>query len=130
MPIALTFPNAVNELNSWSFTATLTKDDGTALGPTALETLTLTLYDWKTRDDPPTFGIINELDHEDILNASRGTLDAAGHLVVSLESDDNPLIGTGPTEVHKALIIGTWNSGNGYTSLEITFTVTNITKAP
>jgi hypothetical protein len=57
MPIAITLGVPINELNSWSFTADLTKDDGTALGPTALETLTLTLYDVATN------AIINAVDH-------------------------------------------------------------------
>jgi hypothetical protein len=125
MPIAITFGVPINELNSWSFTADLTKDDGTALGPTALETLTLTLYDVATN------AIINAVDHVDIKNTGRGSLDAAGHLIVSLESADNPIVTTAlPKEKHKALIIGTWADGTGYTSQEILFTVANINKVP
>ena len=125
MPIAITFGTPINELNSWSLTADLTKDDGMALGPTALETLTLTLYDVTTN------AIINAVDHVDILNVGRGALDAAGHLIVSFESADNPIVTpANPKEKHKALIIGTWNEGKGYTSQEIIFTVANITRVP
>jgi hypothetical protein len=125
MPIAITFGTPINELNSWSFTADLTKDDGSALGPTALETLTLTLYDVVTN------AIINAVDHVDIKNTGRGVLDAAGHLIVSLESADNPILtAANPKEKHKALLIGTWNGGKGYTSQEILFTVVNLNKVP
>jgi hypothetical protein len=124
MPAAVTFGTPINELNSWSFTADLSKDDGTALGPSALTTLTLTLYDVTTN------AIINAVDHVDIKNTGRATLDALGHLVVSLTSADNPIVGTGAKEKHKALIIGTWNAGAGYLSQEIIFTVVNVNKVP
>ena len=123
MPIAITFGTPINELNSWAFTADLTKDDGTPLGPAALDTLTLTLY------DVATDLIINGVDHVDIKNTGRGALDAAGHLVVSFTSADNAIVSTeNLKEKHKALIIGTWNGGDGYTSQEITFTVLNLHK--
>lgn len=121
---AFAFSVPVNELNSWSFTCDLTKDDGTVLGPTALDTLTLTLYDVATGT------IINAVDHANIKNTGRGALDALGHLVVSLVSADNPIVGSGTKEKHKALIIGTWNSGAGYTSQEVLFTVVNVNKVP
>lgn len=125
MPIAITFGTPINELNSWSFTADLTKDDGTALGPAALTTLTLTLYDVATNV------IINAVDHVDIKNTGRGALDTLGHLVVSLTSADNPIVTAGSTkEKHKALIIGTWGSGAGYTSQEILFSILNLNKVP
>jgi hypothetical protein len=107
MPKAVTFATPVNEFNSWSFTADLSKDDGSPLGPTALETLTLTLYDIATD------GVLNTVDHVNIKNTGRGMLDAQGHLVVTLISQDNPIVGPGPQEQHKALVIGTWNGGAG-----------------
>jgi hypothetical protein len=121
---AFSFSAPVNELNSWSFTCDLTKDDGTALGPSAVESLTMTLYDVSTNT------IINGVDHEDILNVGRGALNAAGHLVVTLESADNPIVGSGTKEKHRVLIIATWNSGKGYTSQEIIFTVVNVNRVP
>jgi hypothetical protein len=124
MPKPIAFSTPVPELDSWSFTCDLAKDDGTPLGPAALATLTLTLYDVKSD------GIINGVSAVDIKNTGRGALDAQGHLVVSLGSLDNPVLDAAhATEVHVALVVGTW-AGGGHTTQEVTFTISNTHKLP
>ena len=126
MPRVITINEPVNELDSCELDcAQLTKEDGTVLTPAALETLTLTLYDIESDD------IVNGLEDADILNVGRGTLDTNGHLVVALESADNPILtATNDLERRKALIVGTWNTGKGRTSQEVIYSVRNIHRVP
>jgi hypothetical protein len=119
------FDEEINELDSWRFRATLTKDDGSPLGSAALTALTLTVYDLETN------GIINGLNQANILNAGRGTIDAAGNLTVALESADNPVVTSDNLrERHRARVIGSWNSGKGHTSKEFEFTIVNLSIVP
>ena len=126
MPTAVTIATPINELDSCEIACSqLTKEDGTILTPAALQTLTLTLTDVATNT------VINTLDHADILNAGRGTLDSNGRLLISLEKLDSPIV-TSATQIetHRALIEGTWNLGKGRTSQEVFFYVKNLIRVP
>lgn len=118
------FADPIPERTSWRYTATLTKEDGTALGTgEAGLTLTLTVYALNAAQTLilPATNILND--------GTRGTLDAAGQLAVVLLAGDNPVLdATLAKEKHVALLELTWGGGTHAARHELLFTVINLAK--
>jgi hypothetical protein len=100
---------------------TLTDETGATI-TAGLSTLTLTLYERRTRT------ILNSRTASNVLNANGGTL-TAGVLTLVLSALDNALVSQDSTrEDHVALLEYTWASGAKSGKKEITFTVANQVK--
>lgn len=101
----------VQQGESLNISGTLTDFDGAAIALAAIATFTLTLY------NDATNAVINGLNAADILNAGKGTVDAAGGFVIRLDAADTPIVdGTlaeKALEVHIARLTWTWNDGVG-----------------
>jgi hypothetical protein len=114
----------IAEKTVWRYTADLKKEDGTAVAPADLSTLTLTVYAQDT-----ALTIINGLNAANILNAGRGTLDAAGKLTIVLAGDDLALVDPAAAyEDHVMLIQGTYASGTRFARHEVYHRVINLAK--
>lgn len=97
---------AVEERTTPRLIATIKDDNGVVIPGTSLTTLTLTLTDLRTGD------IINSRENFDI----KSFVNISGVLSFRLEEDDMVLVGDnepGAERVLVALIIGTYDSGNG-----------------
>jgi len=100
-------------------------ENGDAVGAAELATLTLTLYDKRSKT------ILNSRDHQSILNANGGTVDASGNGELVLADADNALVSQGrSSEMHVALIEWTWAGGTKSGRHEIVLTVENLQKVP
>ena len=87
---------------SW-YRATFRDSTGVPIGPTALTSLRLTLYAPFYVAVPPATNIINNRDHQDVLNAHNCTLDTNGHFVWEIMALDTVLLLPTAYEVHVAL---------------------------
>jgi len=114
----------VREGSTAKYTCTLQDENGTAIEPDDLDTLTLTLYN--QADDT----IINSRDGQDILNANGVTVAAGGALTWIMDPLDNVIVvATEPgwNEKHIALFEWTYNSGKAG-SYEVTIEVESAEK--
>ena len=90
------------------YTALLTDEAGEPISGADLTTLTLTLYDQRSR------AVINNRQAQDVLNDNDVTINTDGQLVWTMQRADNAIIGTprpGVTETHIALFEWTWDAG-------------------
>jgi len=103
-------PLDVQELTPLRYTAQLTKVTADGEAPMELEdlsALTVTIFSL----DDPAHPIVAGVDHADILNTGRGTVDADGFLTLLLEDADNPILDdTLAVERHCVRIAGTYNA--------------------
>lgn len=115
----------VLERTTARYTAVLTDEAGDPISAADLTTLTLTLYDQRSRT------VINSRQAQNILNANQVTIDAEGQLVWTMQPADNALIGTprpGTTERHIALFEWTWDAGSKAGRHELLIEVQQIEK--
>lgn len=115
----------VAEQTTMVVTATM-KDDADAPIPlAALSVLTLTIYS----RDAAAHGIVNAVDHVNILNTGRGVIHAtSGLLTLTLLPADNAILDdTLDQEYHRLLIEGTYSGGKSL-KFEIEFPVRNLVK--
>lgn len=94
----------VNERTTAVFAADITDETATGIPGSALDALTLTLY------EQTTGAIINSRDGANVLNANGGTVDEAGHFIMVFTPADNQHMGTDTSEVHIALFRWTYNT--------------------
>ena len=113
----------IPEKSAFRYTASLLKEDGTALGSGDVSALTLTVYNLDA-----ALTIINSINGVSILNVGRGTLSAGGALVVTLDALDLALVDAtnAEEERHVMLIIGTYAAGARFMRHEIEHTVVNL----
>lgn len=75
--------------------------------------------------------IINAVDGVNIKNTGRGTIDAAGNLLIRLVPADNPIVDdTLIEELHVAFVHFEWNGGSSKSWQEIAFNVRNAVALP
>jgi hypothetical protein len=79
---------------------------GNPLGAASLASLTMSIV------DTGSGAIVNGVDQLDILNAGRGSIDAQGNMVVTLEPGDTGLLNASDQTEERSLIID-WNYGAG-----------------
>lgn len=99
----------VYEGTTASYSATVTDENGDAVGSGSLTTLTLTLYDDRTGQ------IINGRNAQNVLNTNGVTVSAAGALVWTIAKDDNVILhgsDYSSYEDHYAIFHWTWDSGS------------------
>jgi hypothetical protein len=116
----------IPERSAFRYTASLKKEDGSALGAADVSTLVLTVYNLDA-----ALTIVNAINAANILNTGRGTLDAGGALVLVLDSLDLQLIDTTQElERHVALITAVYAAGARAMYHEIEHTIVNLQKVP
>lgn len=127
-----------NELESAVYTTVLSDESGAVVPGSSLTALTLTLYDTKSGS------VINNRDHQNILNTNDVSIDSNGLLTWNLKPADNailnPTTATSPItingetyqgyETHAAVFHATWSGGNKAKSHQITIIVANLNKLP
>jgi hypothetical protein len=115
----------VAERTTLKCTASLVDESGTAIPASALQALTLTLYN----RDSTTKEIINSVNGTNILNTGRGTVHATnGTLTLTLLPADNAIVNSSADlEWHRALIQGTYETEKAF-KYEIEFQVRNLSK--
>lgn len=116
----------VNERNSLVIECDVLDEDGDGISPSALDSLTLTLFDMDTRqiETSPYEGILNDRDEQDVLNANDVTLDEDGHFTWKMRPDDNAIVTLRrQIERHRAKLVFAW-PGHRYT-VEIPIDVVN-----
>lgn len=125
---AMSFSIRVNEGGTFLYTGTLKDENGVAISPSDLASLTLTLY------DQDTGAIINGRNGQNILNQNNWTLTSASSNNLSWDtpSADNPIVdNTKETEVHIALIKWTYGPGAIYEGVKVIgIRVVNIVRVP
>ena len=112
----------VNERASALYTAVLKDETGAVIDGTALDSLTLTVY------EAASGTILNGRDAQNVKNTNGVTITAGGALTWVLDPADNAVLGTGPSERHVALFIATWASGAKKCPHELTWHVRNLAK--
>lgn len=104
------------ELSSGAIEFDIKDQDGAAVPAASLTAATLTLHDLETYDPgsgSPVVGIINSRDHQDVLNNNRVSEDSSGHVIWSVQPDDNPIItARRQLERHRAKFYFEWASGS------------------
>lgn len=115
----------VAEQTTLKLTASLVDETGTAIPSSALQTLTLTIYN----RDSAAKEIINSVNAVSILNTGRGVVHATnGTVTVTLLPADNAIVNSSADlEWHRALIQGTYETTKAF-KYEIEFQVRNLSK--
>lgn len=114
----------IPEKTAFRYTATLKKEDGTALGAADVSALLLTVYNLDA-----ALTIINAINAVSILNVGRGTLSAGGALVIVLDALDLALVdATKESERHLMLITATYAAGARFMRHEVEHTIVNLQK--
>lgn len=106
--------------------ATLRDETGAAIPSSALDALTLTIYN----RDSTAQEIVNSVDDVNILNTGRGTVNATSGLVtIVLTPADNQIVNTAADlEWHRLLIEGTYAGGASAFKHEVDVQVRNLSK--
>lgn len=128
----------INQLNSGRYTGTLRDESGVLFS--ALDSLTLTLYDKKTAE------IINGRNYQDALNTNQVTVydtlqsgfDDAGNPITfnlrwNLLPEDNPILNDSKavvTEEHVALFVAIWSGGARQMNNQFSIFVKNLGLLP
>lgn len=100
----------------------LLKEDETPFSLSEIEALTITYYDLDTET------IINSRDDQDCLNTNDVELDAAGHLIWEIRTEDSVLLDSRKElEQHIVLFTWTWDTGLRKGRHEVQFPVRNLT---
>jgi hypothetical protein len=105
------------------YTAVLQDENGVGIAAASLTTLTLTVYALLV---PPAIGtqIVNAIDHVNVLNVGRGTVDASGNLTILLSPVDMPLVNAqGVPEDHVLLVEWTYAAGAKGGNREVQITI-------
>jgi len=105
-------------------TATIQDEDGNAIADTALDTLTLTLYNLDDADNT----IINSRDGQDILDANNVAVDGSGVMVWSVQAGDTIIVGSDLVERHRAVFKWTYSSTTKAGSYVIDMAIRNLEK--
>lgn len=101
------------------YTAQVQDETGAGIPAASLTTLTLTVYAVIIGNP-----LVNGIDHVNVLNAGRGTVDALGNVVVLLAPADMLLVNlVGVPEQHIMLLEYTYASGAKEGVHEVVFTV-------
>lgn len=120
-----TLKDIVAERTSRRITAQLTDEALFDLAKINIQSLTMTLYAPNAQGEP----IINANNAVNILDANQGTVSADGLIVVTLAPDDNQILDdTLDLELHRMLIVWTFDSGSKTGRHEVDFYVRNLTK--
>lgn len=121
----------VNERTTFKYAFTIADEDGNAVGPSDLDTFTLTLYDVASGT------IINSREGQNALNANQVEVRSDGNVYWNSVAADNPILNSGVAvgekEKHIALFEWTFNrsgSGIGAGSHELILLVLNVGKVP
>lgn len=119
----IVLPGTFHEKATTRVTAKITDEAAAALGSAALNTLTLTLYNFADG------AIINSRNQQSILNANGGVVDASGNLTLTLAPADMVIVDTGLLlERHVALIEWTYAGGLKTGRQEVELMLRNLTK--
>lgn len=111
------------EHTTGTLTTTIKDNAGVAIPAASLTTLKLTLY------NEYTLTVINDRDHQNILNANNVTVDANGLLTWSIQELDRVIEDDTKTqELHRALF--EWTAPGVVGKHEHQFTVANLAKVP
>ena len=95
----------INEATTGRYTATMYDETGTVIDGTAMDTMTLTLYDKKTG------AVINSRSAQNVKNTNGVAVTSAGALTWTIAYADTAMVGSEGRERHVATFIGTWDSG-------------------
>lgn len=96
---------SVNEATTGRYAATMYDETGGVIDGTALTTLTLTLYEKRSKT------ILNSRNAQNVLNANGVAVTAVGALTWTIAKEDTAMVGTAQLERHVAVFQGTWNTG-------------------
>lgn len=119
------FSEKFSERATLRYEATLQDETGAAVGSASVNALKLTLYDKRTTE------IIEGINKIDILNTGRGTLSAAGALVVSLRPGDNLIVNArNKEEAHIMLLEWEYSNREKTGVHEIEFVLVNMHHRP
>jgi len=104
-----------------------------AVPDTLLTEATLTLFDWETGagsgGGSPVPGILNGRDAQDVLNDNDVTIDTVGHVIWTMQPDDNVIVtARRQVERHRAQFHFVWPTGEFWYELEIE--VVNLRRLP
>lgn len=123
MPPQATVFRLIPEKSSAKLTGIIRDESGVAVPGASLTTWVLTIYDLETQ------AIINTVDHVNILNVGRGTVDGSGNFSVQFEPNDNPIITVSKTiERHVWLFEWTYQGGTRIGRQEMLVNVQNLSK--
>lgn len=119
--IGSSYPS-VGSGNTMQYRATFKNIVGQPIAPSDLTTLDLSLIDTATRD------VVNGVDHVNILNQDRGSIDSSGVLTVTLGTVPNVLDTTlldpdSDREVRSIVLHWTYNLGTQRNSREVDFEI-------
>lgn len=122
--MAVTNFDPVNEDSSALYTATLVAADGTPIGSSLLQSLTLSLYDTATGE------FINSRELQDALNDNNVTVSVLGEIQWEMQPEDNPILNDeGTNETHVAQFYAVWNGGASAQAWKVVVRVEQFQKA-
>lgn len=110
----------LSEASTARYRATMYDETDTVIDGTALNSLTLTLYDKRTR------AIVNSRNAQDVKNANGVVVTSDGALTWTISKDDTAVLGASKTERHVAVFVGTWSAGSKQFVHDIEMDVINI----
>jgi len=96
---------SINEATTGRYAATMYDETGAVIDGTALTTLTLTLYEKRSKTT------INSRSAQNALNTNGVAATSAGELTWTIAKEDTAMVGTAQLERHVAVFQGTWLAG-------------------
>lgn len=111
---------SMNETTTGRYTATMYDETGTVIDGTAMSSLTLTLYDKRT------YSIINSRNAQDVKGTNGVAVTNVGGLTWTISKSDTVMVGTGQTERHVAVFVGTWAAGAKQFVHEVEMDIINV----
>jgi len=128
MSVDTYFKQSIPENSTWLYRAVIRDERGEPVPAETLTYLVVTLY--RMTDAGPV--IINNCDHQNILNTGRGTVDTSGNLEITFVPNDNPIGGSATTEGEEHLALSEWkfDGGSKHGRHRIRFTVKNLDYVP
>ena len=121
MAIRTVISELVPEASTCVIHGVLLDEDNNLIPSSALAALTLTLY------EPSTGQIVNGRDHQTVLNANGGSVDASGNVRVELTPQDTAILTGGKIETRVALFEWTYDTGKAGKH-EVIFRIQNLEK--
>jgi hypothetical protein len=112
----------INEATTARYTATMYDETDAVIDGTALNTLTLTLYEKRTRN------IIGSRNGQNVLNTNGVAVTATGGLTWTVAKADTAIVGNGKIERHVGVFVGTWAAGAKQFVHEVEMDVVNVTR--
>lgn len=116
-------PKIIPEKSTWRYSGVLVDEADVPIAAADLADLVLTLY-----NEAGALPILNGVDHQNIKNTDRGTIDASGNLAITFTWQDNALFADVAEETHVALVEWTYGGGLKKGRREIAFRVRNLAK--